>query len=276
MTRYPVIRTVWQTLHFVARRAPAIVGAVAIPFVAGWIVLYWSLGEFLDQLGQAAEVPGDRVRTLALGIMAAGLVLAIFIKCIAVLAVTEIAGEEAPRFKLRFRIDRSQWRLFAANLRLSVLLLFLIFLERIYAGWLDQMHFVNFYAGLSKLLMSVFFVYLILVLGFFMPPVVVHERGAIVRRSVNLFRNSPGAIFAIVLLLLVPGWLADVVTELGMSMLGVLPVMSVKGPLAERMDDVRNILPQFLTAALAAYTVSMTLMTVAATRLYRQHLTDSR
>ncbi len=267
MTKIPVFRTVAFALGFAVRRFPAIAGATALPLLIGWLVMYLASTAYLDELQRLIRVQTDRTATLVLGLLAVGFFLTMFVKCVAVIAIGELA-EGGSRGRLRFRITLPEWRLYAANLRFLVVLALLVVFDRVVAWGFDALGYNNFLVGITKLLLAVALLYLALLLGFFMTPVVLKERGAVLRRSWRLVARQPWRVLAVIVLLTLPAAAVELGGEYVIRLLGA-PSFASTASLGVLTATMRQILPQFLAVAALAYTVSLVLLTAGAMYAYR-------
>src|SRR5205085_2663810 len=100
-----------------------IVRLLSLPIIAAGLVLYACLDSYLTDLLRFLASPNPRIATLALGVLAAGIFLPLFFYAAAVAAASNLAlGKKAKNARFNFKIERQEWRLYAAYLRFLLLL----------------------------------------------------------------------------------------------------------------------------------------------------------
>lgn len=243
-----------------------------LPIAAAGLVLYICLSAYLSELVLFITSPNPHVASLALGILAAGLFLSLFCYAVAVAAVSNFAlGRATAGTKLRFKVERQEWRLYASYLWfllllsgvfacveiLSIYILPIFAMTRNFSPWiLAGLCFIGVY-------------WLIARVGFLIAPVVAMSEGSVLRTAWqesghDLWRNC-GLIF----LLLVPGALVQIAGEYALRISAVTPHLAVDEPLVDYARTMEQTLAGFLLVASLSIFVTVVLLTAGAVASYR-------
>jgi hypothetical protein len=263
-------------LSFSFRNAAAIAARIALPALAGWVVLYVSLFLYLKELAGYMSDPSDRIAGLVLGLAAAGLLVTLFLHSVIVAAVTALAlGLEDGNWKY-FHAAKREWRLYAANLRL--LLVVGIWIGAVLAvefaaaklSWPVHLRValdVVMAGGLGVLAIRAWFLAA--------PVSVARTQGRILRRAWQLSASDAWRLAAIVAVLLLTGFAIEMAGEFVMRAGGMIPPFPSPGSLADYVAVFRKVLPGFLIAVGVAYVVGNTLLTGARAYVYRRLTEDT-
>jgi hypothetical protein len=274
--RVSVAGTVAAALRFPAQRPLAILRLAVIPLGLGWVTLYFALDAYLAQLSLFLHQPSAQVGSLALGLIAGGLFLALLLHCVLVIGLTETALDRPRASNWFFRVGLSEWRLYAAHLRVLLLSAVAIGAPAIAAwgvarvlgqgtaaGWASAIAYVVMMAGLAAIAVRI---------GFLMAPIVVLESGSVLRRSLVLSREISLRLLAIILLCTIPGIVVQSVAETVSRHIGLLPPVVPYASFATLVATLRLILPEFVTITTAAYFATLSLLVGAAASVYRTRM----
>lgn len=263
-------RTVVSTLHFAAVHWLGILNRIILPIVSGWVILYFLLSAYLFELERYIREPSLRPATLVLGIAMAGILAALFLNAVAVIAVAELAmNGDDKKTKLHLRIARPEWRFYAASLRVLLVTAVLLgaYLEVSKAA--VTLGVGPVFLTFLRTGMAIVFFYIVLRLCFLMTPVTLAERGAILRRAWALSAVGHWRIMAIGGILALSGPLTEIAGELIVRSVGKAPVLSPGVTMAGVVAMFHGMLPVFLLIAAIAYAVGMVLFTVGSVFVYR-------
>lgn len=263
-----IVQTSLDTLSFVATHFLEILRQIAVPVIAGWVILYFSLSAYISELLQFIQRPGDRSASLVLGVFTAGLLLGLLFNAIAVIGIARFAIGDRPSGYIR--LGRPEWRFFAASLRF---LLVSVGLIAVYLVGLLGISALNAGADVRILLgasITIAFLYLGVRVGSLMAPVTVAEKGAILRRAWRLSRLSQWYVAAVFAILAVPLFLIEIGGEFVLRLTGSNFANVPNDTLAERAVIFRRMLPEFLLVQMIAYVMTVVLFTVGSVYVYRK------
>lgn len=224
--------------------------------------------ELLTFLG----LPSDRSGSIILGLVAASMLLLLLLHAMLVMAVTALAMPSADESRRGyFQAKRKEWRLYAAYLRVL-----LVMVAVITTLVLLDVALVQF--GTHQLSMSIVNILAALCLfaaiargGFLAAPIVVVEpSGPIVRRSVELSRGNFWRVVVVVIAFVLLGILVEVGGEFLLRSAGVFPTFPPHAALRDVIAKYNAILPGILTLLLFAYLFSAVLLALASASAYRQ------
>ena len=259
---------------FSFRNGAAIIARIALPALARWMIFYFSLYLYLTELIRYLHNPSDRAASLVLGLATAGLLISLFLHSIIVAAVTALAmGLEDGGWKY-FHARRREWRLYAANLRLLLVV----------GIWIAAIGGLQFSANESSSGFNFAIVLYPLTLGglaflgiriWFLtaPASLARTQGKILRRSWELSAGHFWRIAAILVPLLLLGGVVEATGELILRAGAKFPPLPTSGLLIDYALFYRSILPGVLAASSIGYLISIVLLTTARVSIYRQ-LTD--
>jgi hypothetical protein len=259
---------------FLRTQLGALLGIVLLPALLGWVVLYVSVEAYLVQLEWYLRNPNDREASVVLGLIAAGILLGLFLHSVLIIAVAELALRgPSERGWLKFRVRRQEWRLYAATLRFlmitttALVLLYVLLHECALlfpiVGAQDWFKPVMRIALLTALfVMAVRFAFLI-------PPIVLEERGQIIRRSWKLSGGIYWRLIATVLILLGPAIVLQIGGEFVLRTFGNVPSIPASPTLLDITVAFHSVLPAFLGIFALSYVISAVLLTAGSTQVYR-------
>ncbi len=253
--------------RFFLGRLPQILKAVWLPLIVSWIILYFAFDAYLAQLSIFIENPNTRTASLALGLIFAGGFFALFCHAVVTVGVFDLVsrGPACMWAWGHFRAVRREWRLYAAILRLFLVMAvigglvgFAVYDLAMAAG-LTTYHLILI-SGVSTLIVALA---LAAVPGLLIPAIAMQERGAILRRSL---RQSSGHFFAfaiIVIVLVAPGIALQTIGEYVMPLLLPVKHFAFTNVLAASAVEFRAVLPWYLALTTVSFEISMTLLTLA-------------
>ena len=268
-----VADAVRSAFRLLGQRFGRIVTATLVPLLLGWVVLCVSLNAYLSQLETFLRAPNAQVGSLALGLVAAGFFAALFLHAVVTVAVTEVAlGIARPHWRY-FRAGHSEWRLYAAYLRVLLICAGAV-AAAILAAWIDRRLFGGgpaAYAIWFAINAAAAFALAVIMirLAFLLAPVTLAEHGAILRRAFILSRGRSARIFAAGFVLMVPGVALQLGGEAALRTTRLLPSVHIGASFGDLVEILRGILPELLAISSAAYFVSVVLLAGAAASFYR-------
>ena len=105
------------------RKFWTVLSLVWLPLVLASVSLYVCVMGYFTELLRYLANPAPEIASLALGLLALGVFVALFFWSVAIAAVTNLAlGEAAPHTWLHLRARRQEWRLYAGYLRFLLLI----------------------------------------------------------------------------------------------------------------------------------------------------------
>lgn len=278
--RHVSVREVVAVAYRFPLRSPGSILRLAwFPLLLAGLILFVSLDSYFADLAEFFRAPDTRIASVALGLMTAGIFVAAFLVVMVVVALTELAfGQEPNRAWIYFRVQRVEWRLYAAILRFAlVLTAFLASASAISwaiaeatgtgagdayrGGWLDWGTWIVVAAGTLFLTARI---------AFLMPAIAVAEKGPVARRAWSLGRRDFPRLVLIVVLLALPGMVFQAVAEIVLRVGGVLPPVGAGTPVAQYPTLIRDFLPGFLAITVPSWLVHLPLFSAGAVAAYRQ------
>jgi hypothetical protein len=260
--------------RFFFRQFGIVVRLLLLPIIAAGLVLYACLDSYLAELLRFLASPNPRVATLALGVLAAGIFLPLFFYAAVVAAASNLAlGKKAKNARLNFKIERQEWRLYAAYLRF-LLLLCVVFVS----VYLLAAYVAPLFPGTAALSPWIFaflcataVFWLTARIGFLIAPVVAAGEGPVLRKawrqsSPDLWRNC-----TLIVLLLIPGLLVQIAGEYALRIGAGAPRVSGNLSLPEYARLVGQMLGGFLAVLSVSLLVTIALLTFGALAAYHRH-----
>lgn len=271
-----VAKTLRAAFAFLTTRTGAVLRLAVVPLILGWATLYLSLYAYLAELSLFLHSPNGQVGSQALGLVAAGFFVTLLLHCVLAIGLAELALGLPRRSKLFFRAGHSEWRLYAAYLRVVMLAAGAIAVPMLLAwsasrllaagGHGDDVRWV-FLAAYGTILAAL--TVLSVRIRFLMAPIVVMEQGPVLRRSLALSSGISWRLFAVAIVCIAPGILVQSASETGARAMGLLPPVVPGASFQALVDQLRAILPEFVTITMAAYFVTLILLVGAAASVYR-------
>jgi len=259
------------SLSFLVRNYAAIAVRIALPALAGWIALYISLSMYLAELGRYLDNPSDRVASLVLGLATAGLLVMLFMHSVIVASISALAlGYRDGRWKY-FQIERCEWRLYAANLRLLLVLgVWIVAMRVLEIAAIRFLSTVNFDLVLDAI-MGAAGAFLVVRVWFLMAPTAVtNTHGKILRRAWQQSAGNFWRVAAIIFVLLLVGLAVETAGEFVLRASVEFPPIPGNGSLADYTAMYRKVLPEVLCVVGIAYLLCNVMMTAARLDVYRQ------
>lgn len=248
------------------RRAGEILPRVLLPWFAGGLLLYGVLHIYFQRLQIFLAQPSDRTGSLILGVVASGLFLLLFLHCMICAAVAGVLLDQPERPMALLRARRREWRLYAAHLRLLLVLsLFVpcaIGLAYVSAGPLRL---------LLELIALVTFSWTLARLWFLMVPVSVKNfQGPVLRRAWRQSAGHAPGILAVFVLLSVPGLALEFLAETAMRGAGVFPAVAPGRSFGQAVEMCMQYLPVMVCVVSIMYLVSILLLVAGQVCVFRQ------
>jgi hypothetical protein len=253
-------------------RSDQVLRAVLLPITVAGLVLYCSLGFYLSELLSFLDSPDPRVASLALGTLAAGFFLCLFFYAMAAVGISDLVLRR-PRGEigLQFRAERQEWRVYAAYLRLllvvsvipvavylvSTCATFVPFIRADVVSWLATA------AGAGALC------WLFARVGFLVTSVVAGSEGAVLRRAYELSAQHLWRNCALIAILMLPGFAIQIAGEYALRAATGMPFAGGNLPLADSARLMGDTLGGFLAVASLSVAISIVLLTAGALAVYR-------
>ena len=260
---------------FFVRRFWSIVRLVVLPMAGAGLVLYVCISMYLSELLQFLGTPNPRVASFALGILAAGIFLSLFCYAIAVTAITNLAlGKVEQGPWLHFRVERQEWRVYAAYMRFLLLLSLVfvsVYLLSTYGTPLLAVAQNSMRWALTAL-SALFVFFLTARVGFLVAPMVAASEGPVLRKAWqqsarDFWRNG-----GLLILLIVPGLLVQVAGEYVLQFGAWAPRVAGTLSFADYTRVMGEMLGSFLVVVSLSSFVTIVLLTVGAVAAYQSGL----
>ncbi len=257
---------------FLVRKFSSVVRVLVLPIAAAGLVLYICMSLYLSELLQFLGAPNPRVASFALGILAAGIFLSLFCYATAVVAISNLAlGKADRRAWFHFRVERQVWRVYAAYMRLLLLLSLVFISVYLFSAYVAPLLPVARNSMRWTLtILSVMAVYCLTArVGFLIAPVVAASEGPILRRA---WHQSAGDFWrngGLIILLIVPGLLVQVAGEYVLQFGAWAPRATGNLSFAAYTRIMDEMLGSFLVVVSLSSLVTIVLLTVGAVAVYR-------
>lgn len=271
-----VARTLASAFRFLGGNLGSILRLAVLPLLLGWVTLYVSLYAYLDELSVFLHSPNARIGSQALGLVAAGFFITLLFHCVLAVGLTELALGRLRPNKVSFRVGHTEWRLYAAYLRVLLLVAGAIGVPLVVAWGAARLFKAEGNASYGPAILVAGYVAIVIALifvavrvRFLMAPVVVMEQGPVLRRALSLSRGLSLRLLVILIVCIVPGSLVQSAAETAARHAGVLPAVNPGASFRTLVDTLRQILPEFVTISMASYFVTLILLVGAAVAVYR-------
>lgn len=260
--------------RFLWTKLPQILRVVWLPLLIAWIVLYFAFDAYLDQLAIFIQTPNGRTASLALGLLFAGGFFALFCHAIVTVGVFNLAagGAGGTWAWAHFRAVRSEWRVYAAFLRLFLIIAvtagvlgFIVYDVAAMAGL--SLHHIILLTGLTALIVTLAFG---ACPGLLLPAVAMSERGSILRRSAQESVGHVMTFTIIMIVLAAPGIALQTLGEYATPLLIPMKRFASDSVLAASAAEFRAVLPWYLCLTTLSFEITMTLMTAASYFIHRE------
>jgi hypothetical protein len=257
---------------FFLRRFGQILRLLMLPILAACFTFYIGFDAYLAELKLFLESENPRVASLALGSLAAGIFVPLFCLAIGVGAISRLAVGEAPvGWRSIFWADRSEWRLYAAYLRLLVLIVVVIVLSYFAATHLAPLLAIprRLGAWMCGITGGAIVFWLCARVGLTIAPVVAASEGPVLRRAWRESRRDNWRNSWLIVLLLIPGmgmqFAGEYVLRLGAAVAGP----SGNPELADYVQLMDQTLARFVAAMGLSSLVTLALLTLGGMVAYR-------
>ncbi len=260
---------------FAAHNPASMIRTAAFPALAAALVLYLSLRGYLSELTAFISSGDARAASLALGALATAILGCLFIVAVMVSAWSELAVSARPnRTWLQFRAGRPAWRLYAAYLRLLLVM----------AGYVAAIYLISVYVlpqftgsaaaiGLISATAILSGCCLLLArIGFLIAPIVAQSTGSVLRKALLAGSGDMMRNLAVIWLLSTPGILIEICGEY-LFRRGARPArVEITLPLTAYARALENRLAEFVFVSTIAIVVTVLLITAASIACYRNRV----
>lgn len=254
-------------LHFVLRNAAPIARRIAAPCLAGALSIYGFFSVYMWELQAYLSNPQDSVGSRVLGIAALALLVLVFLHSLVVARVAQLAlGADGAKGEF-LGISRAEWRLYTANLKFCIVLLFLILAFFGLHAVTERLHWPH--GQWLHIVQGLFLFWLMTRLWFLLPPVcVTNTRGEVL---VAAWRRSAGHGLRIALLLaavILTAYVVQAAVGLFLHAAGLIAPLPTSAALAGYVSSYReNLLPMVVMTNIA-YIVFVVLTAAASAQVY--------
>ena len=265
--------TILFAYRFMLRSFGAIVCLIWLPTLIQTLILYISLNVYLSDLAAFLQQPDSQIAVQALGILVGGIFGALFFAGMASVAIVElVSGNQSKPGWVYFRISRTEWRFYAAAVRLFIVLASVAAITvAVFWGVANMLDIspagAVFWFGNVALFAGMF--YLFLRLGFLIPPLAVAQSEQILRRCWRLTVQSVWSLAPIMLVLMIPGIVLQIAGEFFLRTGGMIQVPALGSSLDDFVVAVHGILPYALLVAMVSYLAVVVPLTVGAVVVHR-------
>jgi len=162
-----------------------VVRLLFLPIGVASVTLYVTLNVYLAQLLHFLDTPNPRSASLALGTLAAGLFFSLLCYAMAVVAISDLVlGKPRRHAWLHFKAGRQEWRVYAAYLRLLLLLSVLSFVVYVLSIYVAPLLMISgpLLSWILMFVSAVSVTWLFARVGFLVAPVIAAGEGPVLRR----------------------------------------------------------------------------------------------
>jgi hypothetical protein len=244
---------------------------ILLPVIAAGLVLYIALSGYLAELISFLKTPNSRTASLALGTLAAGLFVSLFCYAVAVSATCDLALGKPRSTGLCVKVERQEWRIYAAYMRLLLLLSAVLVLGLATSNYIAPLFFIpdSFSTPAITVAIGVVTVWLFARIGFLIAPIVSVSEGVVLRKALkqgagDLLRNSIllGLLVAPGVFLLVAGGYVLRMDAGALRVGGTLP-------LVDSARSMQQVLGTLLTLTSLALFITIVLLSVGGVAAYQ-------
>ena len=274
--RFSVSGIVLECLTFAWGNLGGILRRIWLLAIVGCAIFYSLFNEYMVELQGFLAAPTEAHASIVLGLVAASVLLLLFVYTLALAAVTDLAlGHYRPGGIFSIRIGHQEGRLYAASLRLLLLMTILfaaayLILLGIRSAGLGVITQIVLEVGIAGTLAAI-----ALRLGFLLPAVAMAERRGVVIRK--CWKLSDGIFFQLLLLaiaVLLPGFLMELLGEFVVR--ATQPALYVNGALQNDINTFRHVAPLFSIVFWLPVMLTTVLYAIASTTIYRALKNSSR
>ena len=266
-----VLQAALSAYGFLFRQFGDVLRAVILPVTAAGLVLYCSLGFYLSELLSFLDTPDPKVASLALGTLAAGFFLCLFFYAMAAVAISDLVRDRRRGKSLQFRAERQEWRVYAAYLRLLLVVSAILAAVGVLSASAASLPFVprDVVLWLGAAVAAIALYWLLARIGFLVTPIVARSEGAVLRRGYEMSAGHLWRNCALIALLSLPGLMIQIAGEYGLRAATGKPFAGGNLPLADSARLMGDTLAGFLALASVSVSVSIVLLTAGAMAVYR-------
>ena len=257
---------------FLLREFIPLLRLLAIPGLATALVLYLSFKIYLRELTGFITSGDTRTASLALGALAAGLFVCLFIAAAAISSLADLAlSDRRVGRGFQFTAGRQVWRLYAAYLRFFL----------VTGGFIAATYLVSVFVlplmissgtmiGLMAAIIVIAGWYCLFArVGFLIAPIVAQSTGTVLRKALRAGSGDGARNLSLVLMLSAPGILIEIAGEYAFR-LGAGPArVALELPVAAYARVLEYRLGEFVFLSTLATFTTLALVTAASIACYR-------
>ncbi len=257
---------------FLRHRFGAVIGRLWLPVILATLCLYAGTMGYFEQVLRYLEAPDPRVSQLALSLLSAGFLGALFFWSLGIAAIANLAlGSDAPS-AMPLRIGKSELRLYFAYLRFILLLGLLgagagFFFSSL--GPLFQLGGVASALLLTLAILAALFWFTVRV-GFLIPAVAATGKGTILRGAWRQSEGQTLRIAGLILVLVIPALLVHVVGEVVMEIAPPAPIVPTGNRVADYTRLAQSGFATFSVVLAVSSFFTIALLTAGAVGFHRQ------
>ena len=261
-----------ESFIFVRRNFGEILRRTWLLAIIGYATFSFFFGEYTIKLEGFLAAPTQAHASILLGLFSISVLLLLFVVTLAVAAVTNLAlGDDRKSGLFSIRISYQEFRLYAAWVRLLLLMITLIALASL-IGWAIQGGALGYAVetGIVAILVAI-----ALRMGFLLPAVAIAEpRGVIIRRSWNLSEGIVPQLFLFTIAVALPGIVIEVLGELVVRATRLLPILHANGSLRDNIAVFRLTTPIFSILFCVPVMLITLLYAIASAKIYQARTGD--
>jgi hypothetical protein len=268
-----VMEAVRFAYSFLGYRPGTMLRLLWLPFLLAGVTLYVCLSGYLTDLLLFLSAPSSKLASRALGTLAAGIVLALFLYTSAIVSVTNLALER-PRDSrwISLRAGRQEWLLFWAYLRFLLLIVALVVclweVSVLAEAALAMPRDVSWLATAVVVMAGTF--WLFLRIGFLLPPIAVRAEEPVLRLAWKRSGKDFWRITAVVVLLLVPGLMVQLVGEWLLRAWNSVPSDVQAIPIADYAQFMERTLGTGILTTSLSFLVTIVLLSAGAVAVHEK------
>jgi len=268
-----VMEAVGFAYSFLGYRLGTTLGLLWLPFLLAGVTLYACLSGYLTDLLLFLSAPNPKLASRALGTLAAGIVLSLFLYTSAIVSVTNLALER-PRDSrwLSLRAGRQEWLLFWAYLRFLLLIVALVVclweVSALAGTALAMPRDVSWLATAVVVMAATF--WLFVRIGFLLPPIAARAEEPVLHLAWKRSGKDFWRITAVVLLLLVPGLMVQLVSEWLLRAWSSVPADVQAIPIADYAQFMERTLGTGILTTSLSFLVTIVLLSAGAVAVYEK------
>ena len=275
-SRLSVSNLVLECLIFTWHNLGGILRRIWLLTIVGCAIFYSLFNEYMVELQGFLTAPTEAHASMVLGLVAASVLLLLFVYTLTLAAVTDLAlGHHRQGGVFSIRIGHQEGRLYAASLRLLLLMTILIAAAYLIILGIRTAGFGHTAQYALEMGIAGTLAVIALRLGFLLPAVAMGERRGVVIRKCWKFSDGiflPLLLIAIAVVL--PGLLLELLGELIART--TQPALYVSGALQNDINTFRHVAPIFSILFWLPVMLTTVLYAIASTTIYRALKNNSR